>query len=300
MFPWIGIAPPYQFTENLSGVGDWLLPTIIIVSGTFLNTRFTGRIPLILGWLGGFLIQAGLRSQLQGTPFSAAILPMTGMAFLLFTFYMVTDPATTPSPPLRQLAFGGSVAAVYGLLMLAHVVFGLFFSLLAVCSLRGLWAGHAGRRTQPGGIACRTELAVPDVDRAFGHAGSGGMMSQPIALVGLACVYPDARSPIELWENVLAGRRAFRRLPPERLRAEDYWSGDRGAPDRTYAVEAAVIEGYEFDRVAFRVAGDSLPGGRPGPLAGPRRGLSSHERRRASIRETASLARRPASSSATH
>jgi enediyne biosynthesis protein E5 len=30
------------------------------------------------------------------------------------------------------------VAAVYGLLMLAHVVFGLFFSLLVVCSVRGM------------------------------------------------------------------------------------------------------------------------------------------------------------------
>ncbi|MGP0065495.1 MAG: enediyne biosynthesis protein UnbU [Isosphaeraceae bacterium] len=138
LFPWIGIAPPYQFTENLSGVGDWLLPTIIVVSGTFLNTRFTGRIPLILGWLGGFVLQAGLRSQLQDTPFVAALLPVTGMAFLLFTFYMVTDPATTPSLPRRQFAFGGAVAAVYGLLMLMHVVFGLFFSLLVVCSLRGL------------------------------------------------------------------------------------------------------------------------------------------------------------------
>ncbi|MGP0065494.1 MAG: SDR family NAD(P)-dependent oxidoreductase [Isosphaeraceae bacterium] len=83
------------------------------------------------------------------------------------------------------------------------------------------------------------------------------MMSQSIALVGLACVYPDACSPAELWENVLAGRRAFRRLPAERLRAEDYWSSDREAPDRTYAVQAAVIEGYEFDRVGFRVGGDS-------------------------------------------
>ncbi len=138
LFPWIGIAPPYQFTENLSGVGDWLLPTIIVVSGTFLNTRFTGRIPLILGWLGGFVLQAGLRSQLQDTPFVAALLPVTGMAFLLFTYYMVTDPATTPSLPRRQFAFGGAVAAVYGLLMLMHVVFGLFFSLLVVCSLRGL------------------------------------------------------------------------------------------------------------------------------------------------------------------
>nr|WP_206108227.1 hypothetical protein [Paludisphaera soli] len=138
LFPWIGIAPPYQFTENLDGVGDWFLPMVIILSGTFLNTRFTGRLPLILGWLGGFLLQAYLRSRFQDAAFLAACLPVTGMAFLLFTFYMVTDPATTPSAPIAQLAFGASVAAVYGLLMASHVVFGLFFSLLAVCSARGL------------------------------------------------------------------------------------------------------------------------------------------------------------------
>src|SRR5438128_1945704 len=83
-------------------------------------------------------------------------------------------------------------------------------------------------------------------------------MPSSIAIVGLACVYPDARTPAELWENVLAQRRAFRRLPSERLRAEDYLSADRGAPDRTYCAEAAVIEGYEFDRVAYRVVGSTF------------------------------------------
>ncbi len=78
-----------------------------------------------------------------------------------------------------------------------------------------------------------------------------------VAIVGMACVYPDARTPGELWENVLAQRRAFRRLPAERLRAEDYFSPDRSRPDHTYSVEAAVIEGFEFDRAAFRVAGSA-------------------------------------------
>src|SRR5208282_1573303 len=75
---------------------------------------------------------------------------------------------------------------------------------------------------------------------------------------GMACVYPDARSPGELWENVLAQRRAFRRVPPERLRLEDYFSADPHKPDATYATEAAVIEGYEFDRIAFRVVGSTF------------------------------------------
>src|SRR2546423_534161 len=87
----------------------------------------------------------------------------------------------------------------------------------------------------------------------------GSSFSGPsIAIVGMGCVYPDARTPGELWENVLAQRRAFRRLPAERLRAEDYLSEDRTKPDVSYAAEAAVIEGYEFDRLSFRVAGSTF------------------------------------------
>lgn len=138
LFGWVGISPPYHFTENLDSVGDWLLPAIIIVTGSILNSRFTHRMPLILAWLGGFFAQALLRSLFFGTPLVAALLPMTGMAFILYSFYMVTDPATTPSGTLSQIAFGAGVAATYGLLLLMHIVFGLFFALAIVCTVRGL------------------------------------------------------------------------------------------------------------------------------------------------------------------
>ncbi|MFG1651599.1 SDR family NAD(P)-dependent oxidoreductase [Micromonospora sp. NPDC049275] len=78
-----------------------------------------------------------------------------------------------------------------------------------------------------------------------------------IAVVGMACRYPDARSPQELWENAIAGRRAFRRLPDVRMNADDYFDADPAAPDRFYARNAAVIEGYEFDRVGYKVAGST-------------------------------------------
>jgi len=84
------------------------------------------------------------------------------------------------------------------------------------------------------------------------------MSSERISVVGISCRYPDANSPDELWENVLAGRRAFRRLPDERMRLEDYYSPDPAAPDRFYTQKAAVIEGFEFDRVAYRVAGSTF------------------------------------------
>ncbi|MER7760776.1 type I polyketide synthase [Streptomyces sp. NPDC097619] len=78
-----------------------------------------------------------------------------------------------------------------------------------------------------------------------------------IAIVGIAGRYPDAATHRELWENAVAGRRAFRRLPDVRMRLADYWDADPTTPDRFYARNAAVLEGYSFDRIAHRIAGST-------------------------------------------
>lgn len=143
LFPWVGISPPYMFTENVSGLGDWILPLAIIVLGGSLNYQFTRKMPLILAWMGGFVLQALLRSFMREgwhfwDSFLSGLVPMTGVAFLLFTFYMITDPATSPFKLRGQIIFGLSTAAAYGLLVVWHQVFGLFFGLTLVCGLRGL------------------------------------------------------------------------------------------------------------------------------------------------------------------
>ena len=68
---------------------------------------------------------------------------------------------------------------------------------------------------------------------------------EPIAIVGVACRFPDAAYPAEFLELFLSGRRAFRRLPPVRLDMAEY-----AEP----AARAALIEGWRFDRAAFGVA----------------------------------------------
>ncbi|MEU8121765.1 SDR family NAD(P)-dependent oxidoreductase [Spirillospora sp. NPDC049024] len=82
-------------------------------------------------------------------------------------------------------------------------------------------------------------------------------MSSRIAIVGMACRFPDAATPEELWDNVLAGRRSFRRIPSQRIRLEDYYSADRSAADQIYITEAALLRDWEFDRVRFKVAGST-------------------------------------------
>jgi enediyne biosynthesis protein E5 len=144
VFPWASIAPPYHFTENVHGPIDWLIPVIIIVTGTLLNAKLTGRMWLITGWLSFFALQAVVRGWLFDTAVLGALGMMTGVAFVLFTNYMVTDPGTTPSRPLSQFAFGAGVALTYGVLTAAHIAYGLFFATALVCLARGafLWSLH--------------------------------------------------------------------------------------------------------------------------------------------------------------
>ena len=138
LFPDVGFAPPYHFTENITGLWDWGIPLIVLTTGIIIHALFTGRLPLVGAWIGGFILQAILRAKLFGTPFFVPLMPMTSAAFILFTLYMIPDPATTPLNPARQALFGMSVAIVYAILQILHVVFGLFFALLIVCAIRGL------------------------------------------------------------------------------------------------------------------------------------------------------------------
>ena len=123
LLPQVGLAPPYQFTENVTGAWYWIIPGVILLSGMFVHGRFTGRLPLVSAWMGGFAVQGLVRSALFGIPVVVPFLPMTSAAFTLFSLYMIPDPATTPIRTSRQIAFGLSVGLLYGLLQIgrAHV-----------------------------------------------------------------------------------------------------------------------------------------------------------------------------------
>lgn len=138
-FSWVNVAPPYHFTENVPDVIRIVVPIVIITAGTVLNAILTRKVPLIVGWVGAFVIQALIRHFVWDVALWAALGPMTGVAFVLFTNYMITDPGTTPTAGRMQFMFGASVGMVYGLLVLANVVYTLFFAVTIVCLARGLY-----------------------------------------------------------------------------------------------------------------------------------------------------------------
>ena len=89
------------------------------------------------------------------------------------------------------------------------------------------------------------EVSLPDNGRSGGHS---------IAVVGLACRFPDADDPAGLFNVIMSGRRAFRRIPPCRVDLADYYSSDPATADATYSTRAALIEGWRFDRAAFGIS----------------------------------------------
>jgi hypothetical protein len=137
-FPSVGLAPPYQFTENVTGFWHFAIPALILMTGIVMHGKFTGRLPLVLAWLGGFAAQGLIRAAVFGIPARVPFVPMTSAAFILFTLYMIPDPATTPLSKRRQVFFGLAIASVYGLLFVMHVVYGLFIALAAVSAVRGI------------------------------------------------------------------------------------------------------------------------------------------------------------------
>jgi hypothetical protein len=138
LFPWVGQAPPYQFTENITGFWHWALPAAILVTGIIVHGFATGRLPLCIAWLVAFVIQGVIRAWLAGNDWFVPLMPMSSAAFILFTLYMIPDPATTPIATGRQVLFGASVAIVYAVIQLMHIVFGLFLALTIVCAARGV------------------------------------------------------------------------------------------------------------------------------------------------------------------
>jgi protein-S-isoprenylcysteine O-methyltransferase Ste14 len=181
LFPWVGGAPPYQFVEDVQGTWDVVLPLLVFTSGSLLNTKFTGRVPLAAAWVAGFVVQALLRAAVNGTPWQAGLAPMTGLAFVLYTFYMVTDPATTPEEPRHQVAFGAAVAIVYGLFVQSHLVFGFYYALTIVTALRGLWlAARAWMPAPAAGVETDARDRTPSpAPTAAGLGASALLVARP-------------------------------------------------------------------------------------------------------------------------
>src|ERR1700724_357921 len=90
VFSYVGITQPYMFTEKLNAVGSWVLPAVLVCAGSFLNGRFTHKLPLIAGWVGGFVLQALARWGLFGNLPLASLMPLIAAHVVFTPFFALT------------------------------------------------------------------------------------------------------------------------------------------------------------------------------------------------------------------
>ncbi len=83
---------------------------------------------------------------------------------------------------------------------------------------------------------------------------------EPIAIVGLGGVFPDAADPDALWANVRRGHAAAADVEAARwmLDPAAVRDGEKGAPDRVASARACLVKGFRFDPTGFALPPEAL------------------------------------------
>jgi len=83
-----------------------------------------------LSWIFGFLVFGVIRAEMKGIPIARVLAPLLGPGILLFSFHMISDPATTPKTRSLRFAFGITVAAIDAVLRYHEIPSSPLFALL--------------------------------------------------------------------------------------------------------------------------------------------------------------------------
>src|SRR5260370_39495978 len=82
--------------------------------------------------------------------------------------------------------------------------------------------------------------------------------STPVAIIGMGCMFPQARDLQSYWANILNRVDAITDVPPTHWRLEDYFDKDPKSPDRTYAARGGFLGPVDFPPLEFGITPNAL------------------------------------------
>ncbi|MEM6612023.1 MAG: beta-ketoacyl synthase N-terminal-like domain-containing protein, partial [Cyanobacteria bacterium P01_C01_bin.72] len=77
------------------------------------------------------------------------------------------------------------------------------------------------------------------------------MSKTPIAIVGMAGIFPQARNIKEYWSNIINEIDCITEVPASRWKIEDYYDPDPNTPDKTYCKRGGFIPDIDFNPMEF-------------------------------------------------
>lgn len=129
-------APAYQWG------GSWAVVAFMITAACALFVFRIGRTPLIVSFLFFYALQTLLRAYIlrDHLPMRTMLLgTLTSARFYLFTFYMMTDPKTSPSETCKQVGWSFVIVLADLWFHTMESLSTLFYALFLVAAVRFVW-----------------------------------------------------------------------------------------------------------------------------------------------------------------
>ena len=80
-----------------------------------------------------------------------------------------------------------------------------------------------------------------------------------IAIIGVASLFPGAKTPQEFWQNILAGRDCRSQVTEQQMGVEpEKYFGKKGDTDKYYCLQGGYVRDFAFSTEGYRLDGNYL------------------------------------------
>ncbi|MFP5502088.1 MAG: CRTAC1 family protein, partial [Candidatus Sericytochromatia bacterium] len=168
---WITAAPVYQWGGTVA------MAAFIGMAAAALFVFRIERSWLVGSFLLFYMLQTGLRAWLMREhlpPETLFLGTLTSAPFFLFTFYMITDPATSPRAPRAQVATAAALTGIDLVLHLFGSLFTFFYAAFILASGRFLFLHLRAWRAE-GLRAVGRRVLAPERIRTLVALGTAGV-----------------------------------------------------------------------------------------------------------------------------
>jgi len=146
--PQYAVSTPKQWTNGVE------IMVLILVLG-FLAAYVADRLDTVLAFITGFAVFAVARHYLFDEPWFYSFGSMLGASFQLFTFFMITDPQTTPPDRRARIVFAVLIALADAILRVNSITNSQFYASFLVILLVGIpykyWMNRRARKDKDTG-----------------------------------------------------------------------------------------------------------------------------------------------------
>ncbi len=104
-----------------------------------------------------------------------------------------------------------------------------------------------------------SEVAVQWLGQVSSSSVADEDVPEPIAIVGMSCIYPGSENLESFWSNVLQGKDLVGEVPQDRWSVAQYYAGEHAEPNKSVSKWGGFIDPVAFDPLEFGIPPSTIP-----------------------------------------